>query len=470
MKRILSFLLALCLLLGVAGLPSASAEGWIKSGSKWWYDNGDGTWPAGELRQINGKWYYFDDSGYMATGWKQIEGYWRYFSSGGAMVSNAWVKDSVGWCYLGEDGRMLTNTWKADSKGVCYLDGSGRMVKSKWILVDGDWYYMNGSGYRKQNGWAKDSVGWCYLGEDGRMLTNVWKKDSKGWCYLKDTGRMAINEWVKDGGAWYYLNGSGYMVTGWKKVGGVWYYFQDSGKMAANAWAKDTNGWRWMDENGRISKSRWVADGGKRYYIGANGYMVTGKTAIGDDYYFFKSGGAMQTGWIKDNALWYYADPDGKLVCGQSRVINGTEYWFSHEGVLLESPITPSEVYQAIIAQKQNYPEGMRWTNANRYEWPQTVFPDTYYVGYGCLAFAMIMSDAAFGDLEGRRLTRFRYSDLQVGDILRVDDDSHSVIILEVHEDYLVIAEGNYNNSVHWGRHLSRADAEAATYLITRYP
>ena len=82
----------------------------------------------------------------------------------------------------------------------------------------------------------------------------------------------------------------------------------------------------------------------------------------------------------------------------------------------------------------------------------------------------MILSDAAFGDREGRQISPFRFGSVRVGDILRINGDTHSVIVLEVNSDSVVIAEGNYNSSVHWGRTLSRQVVESASYLITRYP
>ena len=61
------------------------------------------------------------------------------------------------------------------------------------------------------------------------------------------------------------------------------------------------------------------------------------------------------------------------------------------------------------------------------------------------------------------------YDNIRVGDILRVYNNSHSVIILEKNSDGVVIAEGNFNDSVHWGRTLSKAEVESADYYITRY-
>ena len=128
----------------------------------------------------------------------------------------------------------------------------------------------------------------------------------------------------------------------------------------------------------------------------------------------------------------------------------------------------PSEsaVYSAMIALKSTYPEGMPWTNANEYAWKGGIFD----LGYGCSGFAFILSDAAFGDLPARMVTEFTFDDVRVGDILRIKNNTHSVIVLEKHADHVVIAEGNYSSSIHWGRKLTKATVESADYILTRYP
>lgn len=127
---------------------------------------------------------------------------------------------------------------------------------------------------------------------------------------------------------------------------------------------------------------------------------------------------------------------------------------------------TQEQAYASMIALKSSYPEGMRWTNDNFYGWKGGV----YSGGYGCAGFAFLLSDAAFGELPARKVTGFQYSDVKVGDILRINNGSHSVIVLEVHEDNVILAEGNYNSSIHWGRSLSRQEVMNAEYLMTRYP
>ncbi len=129
-------------------------------------------------------------------------------------------------------------------------------------------------------------------------------------------------------------------------------------------------------------------------------------------------------------------------------------------------PIDETEVYQKMIALKAEYPEGMRWTNENYYRWNGGY----YSGGYGCAGFAFILSDAAFGDRPARFVYDVSIDKVRVGDILRINGDTHSVIVLEVHSNYVIIAEGNYNSSIHWGRRLSKEQVAAADYIMTRYP
>ena len=128
----------------------------------------------------------------------------------------------------------------------------------------------------------------------------------------------------------------------------------------------------------------------------------------------------------------------------------------------------PSDVYKILISFKSKYPEGTPWTNETRTYTSTTIVPGVNFRGDGCVAFAFELSDAAFSPLPRRE--HHNISDIKVGDILRLDN-SHSVIVLEVKTDGVVIAEGNYNSSVHWGRKLTLSELEKSlTYIWTRYP
>ena len=105
------------------------------------------------------------------------------------------------------------------------------------------------------------------------------------------------------------------------------------------------------------------------------------------------------------------------------------------------------------MALQSEYPEGTPWTNANTYSWGPDVAMTLGYGGFGgggCQAFAMLASDAAFGNAPAYKFTDPAY--ISAGAILRINNDSHSVVVLKVDGNMITIAEGNYNSSVHWGR------------------
>ncbi len=122
-------------------------------------------------------------------------------------------------------------------------------------------------------------------------------------------------------------------------------------------------------------------------------------------------------------------------------------------------------VYDKLISMKKDYPEGMTWTNDNFYKWKGGV----YSAGYGCAGFAFLMSDSVFGNFRARKHTDI--SRVKVGDILRLDYDRHSVIVLKKEGSIVTVAEGNYNSSIHWGRKINLSDSGCGfTYVLTRYP
>ena len=142
---------------------------------------------------------------------------------------------------------------------------------------------------------------------------------------------------------------------------------------------------------------------------------------------------------------------------------------------------TYQEAYQTMIALKETYPEGMEWTNFTPYG-SKGNLGDSYtwkggYIygankGVGCAAFAFILSDAAFGSLPARAIDggSFTFDDVKVGDILRVNGNSHSVIVLQKSAGGVIVAEANYNSSVHWGRVMNESEVLNASFIITRYP
>lgn len=134
----------------------------------------------------------------------------------------------------------------------------------------------------------------------------------------------------------------------------------------------------------------------------------------------------------------------------------------------------PVRITNAILGLKDQYPEGYPWTNDDCYIWRIDVtspLPPPFcktYKGCGCVAFAMLASDTTFGSIPVYNFTD--KSQIRIGDILRVDDDTHSVIVIEdLGNNKYRIAEGNYEHSIHYGRVIDIEKSEFR-YGLTRYP
>ena len=121
------------------------------------------------------------------------------------------------------------------------------------------------------------------------------------------------------------------------------------------------------------------------------------------------------------------------------------------------------QVYEDMIALQGTYPEGTEWTNDNYYAWNGGI----YSGGYGCAGFAFLLSDAAFGCLPARIHTDT--TNIRVGDIVRINNDSHSVMVLRIEGDIMYTAEGNFNKSIRWN-YARSLDSISITYIMTRYP
>ena len=131
----------------------------------------------------------------------------------------------------------------------------------------------------------------------------------------------------------------------------------------------------------------------------------------------------------------------------------------------------PTRVYNAIISLKEEYPQDRSWTNDDQYVWEREIAIGLgygKYTGRGCMAFAMIASDAAFGNIPAYNFTDM--SKIRVGDILRINNNTHSVIVLRVKEPTsFTIAEGNYNSAINWERDIDLTET-GFNYGLTRSP
>ena len=145
---------------------------------------------------------------------------------------------------------------------------------------------------------------------------------------------------------------------------------------------------------------------------------------------------------------------------------------------LAQTPLNEQEVHNRLMERQymEGYQEGTPWDNSHTYY--NTVVFDGHDKGIvgggGCFAFMMDMMEYASYNEYPIRIIEGSYDNLpkiHVGDGVRVMNDCHSVVVLEVDGTTVTVAEGNFNSSVHWGRTIDLANpAEGFTYIATFWP
>ena len=61
----------------------------------------------------------------------------------------------------------------------------------------------------------------------------------------------------------------------------------------------------------------------------------------------------------------------------------------------------------------------------------------------------------------------------KVGDVVRINNNSHCVIILKIdlNTNTITVAEGNFNDSIHWGRTFAVQDlTNVCNHVLRRNP
>ena len=126
-------------------------------------------------------------------------------------------------------------------------------------------------------------------------------------------------------------------------------------------------------------------------------------------------------------------------------------------------------LYEKMIAKQSEYPEGMHWNNDNCYDWKGG---GGYGRGCGCAGFAFMLSDTCFGDIKSNKIQPCQ-NEYKVGDVVRINNDQHSVIILKIDSsmEQITIAEGNYGETIHWGRTFKfQSMNSVCNYILRRNP
>ncbi len=173
--------------------------------------------------------------------------------------------------------------------------------------------------------------------------------------------------------------------------------------------------------------------------------------------------------------------------------VKGTEYITASTDSSYQYPDEWLEEFNEKIIQFQmEFPDGMYWNHmgstqneigvtdqpcshskngekyCNHYQGISTKICG-FYMGTQCAGFVSMLSDRIFGtDAPTRIFTN--YDDIRIGDQARVNNNSHTVFIIDKTDEYVVVAECNADYEtceINWGRKIERS--QLSGYYITRW-
>ena len=162
-------------------------------------------------------------------------------------------------------------------------------------------------------------------------------------------------------------------------------------------------------------------------------------------------------------------------------------------------PITEEEAAATLESLRDAFPDGSYWNHMGLEEWDEftvtdipcdhDLYWDTYCNSYTggiqelfpqfepmeqCLGFAALLSDLVFGE-DAPVSTFTDYTQLRVGDHIRLELTEHSMTVLTVAEEGITVVECNRDYEhcrISWDRFLSWEELAAYSYemeCITRY-
>ena len=162
-------------------------------------------------------------------------------------------------------------------------------------------------------------------------------------------------------------------------------------------------------------------------------------------------------------------------------------------------PITEEEAAATLESLRDTFPEGAYWNHVGVEDWDEftvtdspcqhDLYWDTYCNTYTggiqelfpqfepmeqCLGFAALLSDLVFGE-DAPVSTFTDYTQLRVGDNIRLELTEHSMVVLTVDGEGITVVECNSDYEhcrISWDRFLSWDDLAATSYemeCITRY-
>ena len=134
------------------------------------------------------------------------------------------------------------------------------------------------------------------------------------------------------------------------------------------------------------------------------------------------------------------------------------------------SAVTEESVKASLDALKARYPLGSTYS---------APYHSTSGGPYGtsvsnCAGWAILCSDAVFGNSPWQKVTAPRWEDIRVGDLIQYDNDmgGHAIVVTEKTDETLSYTDSEPSSKVYWGSQVPRAWLEQRPGLVlyTRYP
>ena len=230
-----------------------------------------------------------------------------------------------------------------DGIGLRYQFGDGTFLRNAWQDWNGERYYFKDDGYAARYYNVIDGKTYCFWSNCTLIRNQIWKDN-----YFGPDGAMFTDGWFDLNGRRYYAHPSGQLAQYHTEIGNDSYLFWTDHSLARNQI------WNHMhfDQNGVMSKGKWVDFNGRRYYAKADGQLAQYQNRIdGKDYLFWSDGSLVCNRWW-DNR---YYQADGSMATNQWI----GELWVGADGLLDpdssakimgQSKATAAQMAQAYIA------------------------------------------------------------------------------------------------------------------------
>ena len=144
---------------------------------------------------------------------------------------------------------------------------------------------------------------------------------------------------------------------------------------------------------------------------------------------------------------------------------------YQEDSTPIASALSEEAVRAAILELKTIYPFGAVYPAPYR---PNNPLDRPFSNCDHCAGWAMLCSDAAFGDLPWRRVYNPRWEDIRVGDVIdyRNEYSGHAIVVIEKTDEYVKVTESSMNNHALWGGQYPRwwLEQQPGYCLNTRYP